>query len=135
MNEKTTCTVYGERAETFKLVFGSNTVVIQSPLPVLCNLPGLGERLCYLLDMAAITPEQRLVLIGYIAAKFNLPVVEVSRDLDEKAMPILAEDCVVGIPPALALSMMVDQDYDPDRDDGWADDDDSPDFYDLDDLA
>lgn len=119
MSEQTTLTVYGERAETFKLVFGSATVVIQSPLPVLCNLPGMGEQMCYLLDMATITPEQRQILIGYFAAQFGLPVADVASDLNTKGVPIRAEGCVVSVPQGLALSLMGDFD----DDDEWPEDD------------
>lgn len=130
MSEQTTLTVYGERAETFKLVFGSDTVVIQSPLPVLCNLPGHGEQMCYLLDMTTISREQRLVLIGYFAAQFGLPVDEVSRDLDAKGVPIRAEGCVVSVPAHLAMALMDDFD----DDDSWPEDDWGEDEYDGDDL-
>lgn len=129
MNE-VTCTVSGERAEVFRAVFGSATVPIMSPFVERGNLPGLGERDVYKLNLKKLTPEQRVRLVAYVAGRFDLPLAEVERDLEATGMPILAEGCVVSVPAALAMSMIDDfyeqrsADYDEwDEWDEWDDDD------------
>lgn len=120
MSEKIICTVTDEkRAAIFVEVFGTNEVVIVSPLTELANLPGLGQQLVYKLDLAAITAGQRIHLVSYLAKQFGLDAAEVGRDLDATGMPILAEGCMVTIPQGIALSMMGDgPDFDlPDYDD------------------
>ncbi len=93
MSKDVTVTVHGERGEMFKQVFGTNTVFIENPVGELANLPGLGLRHVYKLDLAEITAEQRTKLVSHIAGRFHLPEAEVSRLLDTDGVPILAEDC------------------------------------------
>lgn len=106
MTEQVTCTVMGPRAETFRQVFGTDTVVIQGPTPRLAQLPGLGETYVYLLDLDCLTADQRSKLVSHLAVTFGIAVDEVESDLDTVGMPILAEDCMVNVPPGLAFSMM-----------------------------
>jgi hypothetical protein len=98
MSKDFTVTVINpERVASFEAVFGSATVYVKSPIPEYADLPGLGQRRVYKLDMALLTPEQRDRLVAYLSDQFRLGPVEANRLLDERGMPILASDCVVSI--------------------------------------
>ncbi len=86
-----------ERAVAWQIVFGGATVPLRSPIPHLARLPGRGEELVYLLDIEALTAEQRGRLVTHIANKFNIPAEEVDADLDTHGCPILAEHVTVSI--------------------------------------
>ena len=86
-----------ERPAAWRAVFGDDTVPLRSPIPQMTNLPGRGEELVYLLDIAALTADQRGRLVQYIASKFNYPAEEVDATLDDHGCPILAEHVMVTI--------------------------------------
>ena len=86
-----------ERAKDFEKVFGTATVYIESFIPTLAELPGLGSRNVYKLDMKLITPEQRSRLIDNLSYRFMLEYDEVVRLLAEHGVPILAEDCIIEV--------------------------------------
>jgi hypothetical protein len=86
-----------ERAAAWQIVFDGAAVPLRSPIPHLARLPGRGEELVYLLDIEALTAEQRGRLVAHIAAKFNIPAKEVDADLDTHGCPILAEHVTVSI--------------------------------------
>ena len=44
-----------------------------------------------------ITPEQRERLAAHLNEKFGIPIGEVDAMLDEHGVPILADDCVLGV--------------------------------------
>lgn len=94
-----TATISGksERAESWRQVYGSETINIKSPIPTFANLPGIGDTQIYELDLDLLTTEQRAKLVNYIATKFDIPVAEVDRDLNILGCPILAEDITVTI--------------------------------------
>ena len=77
-------------------VFGVNRVQIRGALPQLANVCDQPDTEIYLLDLNALTSEQRERLVSHLSQKFNLARRKVERDLKEKGMPILAED--VGVP-------------------------------------
>jgi hypothetical protein len=106
MSKEIMCKVSGERAEIFREIFGTDEVAIESPIPILANLPGVGERLCYMLDMNEITAEQRLKLIVFLAQRFGADGEVIDRDLDTKGMPIVAEFCFVTVTGAAARLLM-----------------------------
>lgn len=93
-----------------------HSILLQSPIPIRCDLPGKSGALCYMLDVKAITTDERQRLIDHIVRRFNLPGEKVEQDLDQMGMPILAEDVQVMIPAALAFSMMDDMADDDDWD-------------------
>lgn len=93
---RTTATISNpERLAFWREVFGGNTVPIKSILPRWTSLPGYPVVLIYLLDLKAITLEQRLKLIAGIASKFDLPIEQVAAEMDEHGCPILADDVTV----------------------------------------
>ena len=86
-----------ERAAAWQIVFDGTAVPLRSPIPHMARLPGRGEELVYLLDIEALTAEQRGRLVAHIAAKFDIPAEEVDADLDTHGCPILAEHVTVSI--------------------------------------
>ena len=87
-------TVIGARAELFQKVFGSATVCVQFPFPVLADLP-IGEQMVYLLDLREITPEQRARMVDLLAAQHNLDRAFVEDRIAEQGVPILAREAVM----------------------------------------
>ena len=105
----TTATIHetSPRASDWLRVFGRLTdIPLRGPFVIRVNVPGRSNVRAYLLDIAALDPEERLRLVNHIATRFNIPPAEVDRDLDAEGVPILAEDVLVSIPQGLALSMM-----------------------------
>lgn len=86
-----------ERVAAWLHVFAGAAVPLRSPVPHLARLPGRGEELVYLLDIEALTADQRGRLVQHIAAKFSIPAEEVDADLDTHGCPILAEHVTVSI--------------------------------------
>ena len=86
-----------ERRAEFEAIFGTATVHVKSPFPVRANLPGRPDCLIYELDLELITREQRARLVAFLAEKFGISVEEVDALLEVHGVPILAEDCVVGV--------------------------------------
>jgi len=86
-----------ERAAEWLKVFGTLEVCLESPLPVLANLPGFDEsQMVYMLDLKQITPEERTRMVESICRRFPpLLADEVEQMLDEQGVPILASDCWV----------------------------------------
>lgn len=84
-----------DRLAFWQEVFGGDTVPIQSILPSQTSVPGYPVALIYLLDLKAITLEQRLKLIAGIANKFDLPIEQVAAEMEEHGCPILADDVAV----------------------------------------
>ena len=78
-------------------VFGANRVPVTTAVPRKTDLPGKPGAEFYLLDVAALTAEQRSRLVVHLSCKFNLPAEEVEASLDEHGLPILAEDVYVPI--------------------------------------
>ena len=86
-----------ERTAAWRAVFGDDTIPLRSPIPHMANLPGRGEELVYLLDIEALTVEQRGRLVQHIASRFDYPAEEVDATLDDHGCPILAEHVTVTI--------------------------------------
>jgi len=86
-----------ERAAAWRAVFGDDTIPLRSPVPHMASLPGRGEELVYLLDIEALTADQRGRLVQHIASRFNYPAEEVDATLDDHGCPILAEHVTVTI--------------------------------------
>jgi len=116
---QTTATIVesSPRAADWQKIFGRlNDIPLQGPLPTFANLPGEPNMPIYLLDLSAITLDERSRMIDHIVTRFNLLRADVERDLDAQGMPILVDDIIVSIPHGLALSMMPDDDEDEDED-------------------
>ena len=85
-----------ERAAFWKAVFDGDRVPIVSFMPQMATLPGFDEpQWVYLLDLKAITDEQRQRLIGALADRFDLPLEVAASSLDVHGVPILADGVTV----------------------------------------
>ena len=85
-----------ERLAFWKGIFGGDRVPIVSFVPQMATLPGFDEpQRVYMLDLKAITDEQRERLIGALADRFDLPPELVASELDGHSVPILADDVSV----------------------------------------
>lgn len=84
-----------ERAAKWKQIFGTDEVPITCPFPLsIGDFPGVGRKPYYLMDLKAITPEQKEHLVASIAQGFGLSLEEVRRDIDRIGVPILADNIV-----------------------------------------
>lgn len=90
-------TVTGDRAAEWEQIFGTTTVNVRSPIPQWADLPGKGKSLIFLLDLELITPTQRQRLVEHISRKWNQPPAEVEAEIKARGVPILDEDCIVGV--------------------------------------
>ncbi len=131
-----------ERAAMFMEVFGSHTIPLLSFVPSWQSLP-TGEQLCYLVNLRAITPDQRRRLVDYIARRFDYEPASVEAELDRIGMPVLAEHMTItSSDQGLLMSMMDDRQlnsddpdddlenhlYDQEDDDDWDNYDDWDDY-------
>jgi len=115
-----------ERLEFWKKVLGGNRAPIKSIFTTRVRVPEKGVTDAFMLDLQAITAEQRERLIQAIAERFNIPIDEVAKEIDQ-GVPILAEDVSVSTTePGLMFSIIDDiddselDDYDP-HDEEWDD--------------
>jgi hypothetical protein len=82
-----------ERAAFWRGVLGTDTVPVIALVPQWLQLPGFAEpQLCFMLDLAALTPELRSRLIAGIAQRFTLERAEVEAELDAHGVPILFDN-------------------------------------------
>lgn len=84
-----------ERAEVFRQILGSDVVFVESPVPELANLPELGKRKVFKLDLTMYTAHEKTKLAEHIAGKFNIDIEFVKTNLASAGVPILDEDCTV----------------------------------------
>ena len=85
-----------ERQAFWQEVFGTDEVPITSIVANQANLPGFDKpQLVYMLDLKAISPEQRERLIAALAIKFGIPDSEAADEIDKQGVPILASDVSV----------------------------------------
>ena len=81
-----------ERAAFWRRVFDGERVPIVSFVPQVCSLPGHEEpQWVYMLDLKAITDEQRFRLMEALAERFGLLEEEVETSLEAHGVPILAD--------------------------------------------
>ncbi|MFZ5821649.1 MAG: hypothetical protein ACOYYJ_17265 [Chloroflexota bacterium] len=92
---ETTCTIYDpERARFWLSALGCNTVPVTSVRAARAELPGLGAQDVYMLDLAALWPEQIEKVVKGLAVRFGLTADQVLQDLG-RGVPILAQGCYV----------------------------------------
>jgi len=85
-----------DRAALWQAVFGGLEVPVVSFLPQSVTLPGYDEpQPVYMLDLKALSDEQRFRLIQALADKFCVLEGEVESSLDEHGVPILVTDVSV----------------------------------------
>lgn len=85
---------WARRREWMK-VLGTETVPILSPVPQRADLPNYPNYLVYMVDVAALSTEQRERLVTFLAKKFGVPEAELQRDIETRGVPILAEECTI----------------------------------------
>ena len=90
-------------------VFPGGVVPIQVPVTVKVNVPGHDDVDAYMLDLDALSDEQREGVITIIAKTFNIPAEEVRSEIDQ-GVPILADGVSV---------LVKDMDYFSARDRYW----------------
>lgn len=97
-----------ERKVFWESVFGGDEVPIVCFLPELARLPGFKEpQQVYLLDLKAITEEQKERLVAALAEKFGDPADVVAKEIDYRGLPILAADVSVSSSDqGLVMSLM-----------------------------
>ncbi len=83
-----------QRAKELRDIFGTATLPVMRPTPERMDLPDRPGALVYLLDIAALTPEQVQRLTLHIVDKYHLPACYIPEEF-ERGIPILATDCVV----------------------------------------
>jgi hypothetical protein len=104
----TTATVYDpERKAWWESVFDTNCVPIKDLRPQLCKVPLMGETLAYLLDLAALWPDQRVKLVEGLAQTFGLPVEVVSLEID-RGVPIPVAGVYVHSTDPVMIAMLED---------------------------
>ena len=92
----TVCIVDPVRYDLWKEVFLYATVPIQSTIPCKVNVPGHQYVDAYMLDLDAISDEQREGVIMLLAKTFSEDVNEVRLEID-KGVAILAEGVTVHV--------------------------------------
>ena len=108
-----------ERAAMILEIYGSHEIPLLSPIPTYQSLP-IGERLCYLVNLRCLTPEQRQRLVSHIAGRFNLDPTHVDSKLDQVGVPVLADNITVtSSDQGLLFSIMDGWDCDEWGDDDW----------------
>jgi hypothetical protein len=85
----------GPNYATWKEIFGANPVPLQSCHSVKANLGEENNVEVYLLNLQAMTLNQRAGLLAIIAQKFKVPVFEVEAEIEKTGFPIRAVDVVV----------------------------------------
>lgn len=119
-HNQTTANIFesSPRAADWEKIFHRlHDIPLRGPLPMPVHLPGIGVKQAYMLDLSAITLDERQRLVEHLAERFNLLPVQVEYDLDRVGVPILADEVLISVPPGLAFSMMPDFDDDDDGDD------------------
>ena len=92
---ETTATIHDEhRRAVWGAIFPGARLPIKSVLLLKADLPGHPNADVYMLDLDAITDEQREKLTDVIVGLFSLPAQEVRSDL-ERGVPILVDDVTV----------------------------------------
>lgn len=81
-----------ERRAWWLEMTGCEELPILSIIPVPACLPGHPKTAVYLLDVDALTEEQRSRLVSATAKKFGVTVEEVEVEILDHGYPILAED-------------------------------------------
>lgn len=88
-----------ERKREWETIFDSDTLPIRSPLPTWVDLPAMGDKLAYELDLKRLTSKQRGRLVEHIIREFEPTMTpdEVMTQLMAEGVqiPILAEDVLV----------------------------------------
>ena len=86
-----TATIFdGPRRALWEEIFPNATVPIKSFFTIKTDLPGHPQAEAYMLDLDAISPEQRAKMLDVLAKRFNIPEEEIAQEV-ARGVPILAE--------------------------------------------
>jgi hypothetical protein len=80
----------GTRRALWIEIFPDAVLPIKSMFTIKTDLPGHPGADAYMLDLDAISPDQRAKMIDVLATRFNIPREELADEI-EKGVPILAE--------------------------------------------
>lgn len=113
-----------ERAAKWRKVFGGDEVPITCPIPIFkADFPRVGEKAYYLLDLRAITADQKERLIASIALDFGRSLSEVRRDIDTVGVPIIADEVIASSRDSGLFFSIIGDDLDEERGlDPWEED-------------
>lgn len=76
-------------------VFGTDAVTVQSPIPLMIELPDGRREEAYLLDLRSLDSTVRAKLVHHIADRFGIPDNQVAAEIDRQGVPILAKDVAI----------------------------------------
>ena len=99
----------GKRRELYAEIFSDAIVPIKCMFTIRCDLPGHPDAEAYMLDLDAISLDQRAKLIDVLATRFNITREEIAAELD-RGVPILAENVSVMSTDLGMMMSMVDDD-------------------------
>ena len=88
-------TIHGQRGEEWQRVLGTSRIPVKSPLPILANLPGIGEARVHLVALDVLTPGQQEKIVIHLCEKFQLSRNEAEAEIRQAGIPILSQDCTV----------------------------------------
>lgn len=84
-----------ERAAAFRKIVGDDEVFVRTPVPEIADLPGLGKRKVFKLDLDMYIPEEKERLAEHLAEKFGVNIEVIKANLAVSGLPILEEECTV----------------------------------------
>ena len=77
-------------------MFGTTSIHVKSIFPEFAEVMGFDEpQPVYYVDLKLLTPNQRQRLIRHLSSRFNLPVGQVKRQLQQQNVPIPAAGCTL----------------------------------------
>lgn len=86
-----TATIHdGPRRALWEEIFPDATVPIKSFFTIKTDLPGHPQAEAYMLDLDAISPDQRKKMIDVLAKRFNIPEDQIADEV-ARGVPILAQ--------------------------------------------
>lgn len=86
----------GPNYHTWLDTLGGNRVPLKSSASIKADLGGKEKDVeVYLLNLAALTLDQRARLLGRMAKTFGVPIYEVEAELNRSGFPIRAADVIV----------------------------------------
>lgn len=80
------------RAELTTEIMGGPSWPVMEDRPFMARLPIVGPRLVFMVDVDALTDEQRERLVVQLGGMFRMTYEEASHELDCRGFPILARD-------------------------------------------
>lgn len=99
MADRPTVLLSGELGDRYELLLGTRELPIIAPHVEACELTGIGEHACVMLDVAALSDDQIQRLCSYLGQKFQDPPELVEKQLRTDGLPIrLGPETEVKVP-------------------------------------